>query len=534
MKKIKKYIAALGFITAVVSCDNLQDLNVNPSFPVDVPSQSLMAPIQQQMARGLQFDNRFLGRYVQYFSNATTGNEWDRLGYIANNDQGGEIWRSAYFGIGLNLVRMQEKSVVEERHDITGIAKVIQAWSWQVATDYHSELIAFDQVFTQRMSFDYVAQDKVYAEVLRLINEGVTDLARTDGFVSASYTAVGDKMYNGDRAKWTKFAWGVVARNLNNQINKSTYNPTAVIAACDKSLASNADNALVNFNGTVADDTNFNGPGRNNYANFRQTDFMVRLLNGTVFTGAIDPRMSRILAPSIGLSESAPASPAAPDPTKYTFIGNPLNSTASSTAGPSRIPNLWGTFVAGTATTPGRYIFRDKAHFPIMTAAEIQFIKAEAAFIKGDKALALAAYKKGIDLSIDFVNANTIATTSYPITSNITAAEKATFLTNINVVPAEANLTMSHIILQKYISLFGFGNLEAWTDMRKYKYDNVNIYKTMVIPTGSGLFADNGGKLPYRVRPRFNSEYVWNFAALQAIGADKVDYHTVEMWFSKP
>ena len=93
---------------------------------------------------------------------------------------------------------------------------------------------------------------------------------------------------------------------------------------------------------------------------------------------------------------------------------------------------------------------------------------------------------------------------------------------------------MSHIILQKYISLFGFGDLEAWTDMRKYHYDNINIYKTMNIPSGAGLFADNGGKLPYRVRPRFNSEYVWNFAALKAIGADKVDYHTVEMWFSKP
>ena len=533
MKNIKKYITitALSLLTAVVSCDNLQDLNVNPSFPVDVSAQALLPPIEQQMAVGLQFDNRYLGRYVQYFSNATTGNEWDRYGYIANNDQGGEIWKMAYFALGLNITKMQEKAIAEQRHDITGISKVIRAWSWQVATDYHSELIDFDQVFTQRMSFDYVSQDKVYAEVLRLINEGVADLSRTDGVVSASYTAVGDKMYNGDRAKWTKFAWGVVARNLNNQINKSTYDPAAVIAACDKSLASNADNALINYNGTVSADTNFNGPGRNNYANFRQTDFMVRVMNGTIFTGAIDPRMSRILAPSIGLSETAPASPSNPDPTKYTFVGNPLNTTASTTAGPSRTPNLWGTFVAGTVTTPGRYIFRDKAAFPIMTYAEIQFIKAEAAFIKGDKTLALAAYKKGIEASIDFVNLNTIVSTTYPITSTITAAEKSAFLSNVNVVPTEANLTMSHIILQKYISLFGFGDLEAWTDMRKYHYDTVNIYKTMAFPT---LFADNGGKLTYRVRPRFNSEYVWNFPALQAIGGDKVDYHTVEMWYSKP
>lgn len=534
MKNIKKYIATLGLLTAVVSCDNLQDLNVNPSFPVDVSAQALMPPIQQQMAVGLQFDNRYLGRYVQYFSNATAGNEWDRFGYVANNDQGGDIWKMAYYTLGLNVTRLQEKAVAEERHDITGMAKVIRAWSWQVATDYHSELIDFDQAFTQRMSFDYVAQDKVYAEVLRLVNEGVVDLARTDGKVSASYAAVGDKMYKGDRSKWTKFAWGIVARNLNNQINKSTYDPAAVIAACDKSLASNADNALINYNGSISADANFNGPVRNNMSNFRQTDFMVRVMDGTVFTGAVDPRMSRMLAPSIGLSETAPASAANPDPTKYTFIGNPLSVTASTANGPSRIPNLWGTFLAGSATTPGRYIFRDKADFPLMTYAEIQFIKAEAAFIKQDKALALAAYKKGIEASIDFVNANTVVSTSYPITSTITAAEKTAFLANTNVVPTEANLTMSHIILQKYISLFGFGDLEAWTDMRKYHYDNINIYKTMNIPSGAGLFADNGGKLPYRVRPRFNSEYVWNFAALKAIGADKVDYHTVEMWFSKP
>lgn len=532
MKNIKKYIAAIGLLTAVVSCDNLQDLNVNPSFPVDVSTQALMPAIEQQMAVGLQFDNRFLGRYVQYFSNATTGNEWDRYGYVANNDSGGEIWKMAYFAIGLNLTRMQEKAIAEERHDITGLSKVIRAWSWQVSTDYHSELIDFDQVFTQRLSFDYVAQDKVYAEVLRLLNEGIADLSRTDGKVSSSYTAVGDKMYNGDRAKWTKFAWGVVARNLNNQINKASYNPTAVIAACDKSLASNADNAMISYNGTVSDDSNFNGPSRNNIANFRQTDFMVRTMDGTIFTGAIDPRMSRIIAPSIGTSETAPASPAVPDPTKYTFIGNPLNVTASSTSGPSRIPNLWGTFLTGSVTTPGRYIFRDKAQFPIMTYAEIQFIKAEAAFIKGDKTMALDAYKKGIEASIDFVNANTVVSTTYPITTAISAAEKAAFTANVNVVPVAANLTMSQIILQKYISLFGFGNLEAWTDMRKYHYDNVNIYKTMTFPTS--LFPDNGGKLPYRVRPRFNSEYVWNFASLQAIGGDKVDYHTVEMWFSKP
>lgn len=537
MKNIKTYIAALGLVTTMISCNDLEDINVNPSFPVDVSAPALLPPIEQQMAVGLQFDNRCLGRYIQNFSIATVGalgSEWDRFGYQANSDTGGEIWKMAYFAIGLNLTKLQEKATAEQRHDITGISKVIRAWSWQVATDYHSELIDFDQVFTSRLSFDYVSQDKVYAEVVRLLNEGLVDLDRTDGNVSQTYTASGDKMYGGDRSKWVKFAYGVLARNLNNQINKASYNPDKVIEYCDKSLASNADNALIRYNGTVAADINFYGPGRNNFNTYRQTDFAVRTMDGTLFGNVKDPRISRVLAPSVGQSEIAPASAANPDPSKYTFNGNPLNTTASTVAtNVSRIPNIYGTYVAGTITTPGRYLFRDKANFPLMTYSEIQFIKAEAAFIKGDKAMALDAYRKAIDANIDFVNANTVVSTTFPITSTITAAEKTAFLTNVNIVPAAADLTISHIMLQKYVALFGYGMLETWTDLRKYHY-NTDIYKSMNLSPNGGLFVDNNGKLPYRVRPRFNSEYVWNFDALKAIGADKVDYHTQEMWFSQP
>ncbi|WP_129052760.1 SusD/RagB family nutrient-binding outer membrane lipoprotein [Flavobacterium sp. YO64] len=536
MKNIKTYIAALGLVATMISCNDLEDINVNPSFPVDVSAPALLPPIEQQMAVGLQFDNRCLGRYTQNFSTATAGavgSEWDRFGYQSNSDTGGEIWKMAYFSIGLNLTKLQEKAVSEQRHDITGIAKVIRAWTWQVATDYHSELINFDQVFTSRLSFDYVPQEQVYAEVVRLLNEGLIDLNRTDGSVSQTYTAGGDKMYGGDRSKWVKFAYGVLARNLNNQINKASYNPDKVIEYCDKSLASNADNALIRYNGTVAADINFYGPGRNNFNTYRQTDFAVRTMDGTLFGGAKDPRISRVLAPSVGQSELAPASSTNPDPSKYTFNGNPLNTTASTVAtNVSRIPNIYGTYTAGTITTPGRYIFRDKANFPLMTYSEIQFIKAEAAFIKGDKAMALDAYKKAIDANIDFVNSNTVVSTIFPITSTITAAEKTAFLTNVNIVPTAANLTISQIMLQKYVALFGYGMLETWTDLRKYHY-NPDVYRTMNFTPNGGLFVDNNGNLPYRVRPRFNSEYVWNFDALKAIGADKVDYHTQEMWFSK-
>jgi hypothetical protein len=52
------------------------------------------------------------------------------------------------------------------------------------------------------------------------------------------------------------------------------------------------------------------------------------------------------------------------------------------------------------------------------------------------------------------------------------------------------------------------------------------------LPSAADLFQDNGGKMAYRMRPRFNSEYGWNINELNRIGATTIDYHTKEMWFS--
>lgn len=514
MKNVAKYIAVSIATLLLTACnrDEIADVNINPSFPTVTEPIYLLPNIQASMALGIQYDARYLGKYTQNFSHTSANYIWDQYGYSANSDSGGEIWKMAYYSIGLNLTQAMAVAEKNERHDIVGLSKAIRAWTWQVATDYHSNLIKFDQAFTSRLTFDYGTQEEAYLEVARLAKEGIVDLERTDGKSEPSYTAKGDLIYGGDKAKWIKFAYGVLARNANNLSNKASYSPDKVIEYANKALSSINDDCYVKFSGIANSDTNFFGPSRNNLASFRQTDFVLRAMDGTVFT-AVDPRMANVLSPS----------------GDGVFRGNPLNTTAGTVAA-TRIPNLWGTTSSGNSSTPGRYLFRNTADFPLMTYAEIQFIKAEAAFIKGDKTTALDAYKKGIEASIDMVNRNTVVSTTAPTATLITAAQKATFLSSPNVVPTAANLTIKHIMMQKYVALFGFGYVETWTDLRKYHYDPL-VYETLAIPT---LSADNNGKLAYRVRPRYNSEYVWNFAALQAIGADKPDYHTEEMWFSKP
>jgi hypothetical protein len=169
-----------------------------------------------------------------------------------------------------------------------------------------------------------------------------------------------------------------------------------------------------------------------------------------------------------------------------------------------------------------------------MTYSQLQFIKAEAALRMGAQATALAAYTNAISSHIDFVNARNAEDNQAVI--QITPAEKTAFLASPNIVPAV--LTLSHIMSQKVIAQWAWGHNELWMDMRRYHYTDLDpvsgtqVFRGFAPP--SNLDGSNGGKLVQRIRPRYNSEYVWNSASLDAIGALATDYHTKPLWITQP
>jgi hypothetical protein len=351
-------------------------------------------------------------------------------------------------------------------------------------------------------------------------------LQRTDGAVDQAYLAVGDHLYNGDRTKWLKMAYGLQAMMLNHYSNKSTYAPQAIIAAVDKSFASNLDDAVWQYPAQDPGfgDYNFWGRSRNNITSYRQTQFVVKLMDGTDF-GVVDPRMSRMLAPS------ADGQFRGVDPTVAGY------GAMSTTQQPF---NFFGYSGTGGLGLPSRYIFDDKNKFPFMTYAQLQFVKAEAAFRSGDKATALTAYRNAVSAHIDFVNTKNSEIGSQSATP-ISAAEKAAFLGDTRVMPTDPNkLTLTLIMTQKYIAQWAWGHNEEWMDMRRYHYtDNdpatgTQIFPGYATPTTTILYPDNNGKVAQRIRPRFNSEYVWNIPSLDVIGGRALDYHTKPLWITQP
>ncbi len=540
----KHLLAISALIVLVASCSKkIDEAYQNPNYDVKVAPETLMPQIVASMAgnyggHGPMNDIRYIGAYVQNFAFAGTQSNFDRMGHT-NTDVAQSFWRSHYYDIGQNNVKMIEWALENKQWELAGVGKAIFAWSWLTLTDYHGEVILKDAFNTDLITFKYDTQEEVYAHSRKLAFEALDLLNKTGENGGQAALAKGDAfLYSGDVAKWKKFVYGVLARTHHHLSNKSIYKADSVLYYTNLAMKETGDDALVKFAATsVSATNNFFGPFRNNLGGattasptaIRQSAFIADLMSGLnpAFSGVADPRAIYLLRKnSNGTFKGV-------EPVK----GQLVLAAADRPESFHGLSQATGTVNTAPATDVNcRFIFRNNAPFPVMTASEMAFLRAEAAFLKGDKATALTAYKEGIAKHFDLLMAN--YNTNVPTADLLTTAKRDAFLANTAVVPASANsLTLPMIMLQKYIALWGHGTFETWVDMRRYHYtdkdaNGVQVYTGFTLPATADLFQDNGGKLAYRMRPRFNSEYVWNINELTRIGATSLDYHTKEMWFS--
>jgi len=543
-------LAAASLVFLISGCTKkLDEAFLNPNAAIKQPIEEILPGVISNMAisasangnlYGPMNDGRLVGSYVQFWAVNATLNQSDRMGgATGGSDNLGSIWAMHYYGQGLNISSIIEWGTEQKKWDYVGVAQAIRAWGWLTLTDMHDDVILKEAFRRDLLVFKYDTQEEVYQEVKRLCYEALSNLNKTGDGVNPANLAISDAWGNGgDINKWKRFVYGVLARVSHRITNKASYNPDDVIRFCDSSIQVNSENTNVKFSAAGGYGTfNFmgirrlGGGGTDNTASqtHRQTKFIADLmsgLNGRFPTASIDPRAAYIIR------ENA----------NNTFKGiRPTKGTDGLVANDQPL-SFWGTPFTGSATGTTdancRYIFTNAGPYPVMTASEIQFIKAEALLRKGDPINAVAAYRKGIELNFDLLR--TVFETNVPVASRITNATRDAYLNNSTVVPSAANLTLSHIMLQKFITMYGWGVIETWVDLRRFHYTDLDpanglqVYRDFAPPSGTDLFPDNFGNKVYRARPRYNSEYLYNVAELNRLGAFALDYHTKECWFSKP
>ena len=236
----------------------------------------------------------------------------------------------------------------------------------------------------------------------------------------------------------------------------------------------------------------------------------------------------------------------------------------------------------------GRWLYTNESPYILTTYAELMFNVAEAEWTVGNKSAAYAAWKTAVAADMEFTakylqpgSVNVInekdrdgkyKDITFHVGDKITKAQFNAAAAEYLAGPfvgglAESEFSLSHIMMQKYVHLYPWGSQEAWVDMRKYHYDLVytgeypsfnngwdkdnmynkydsdptKVYKGFYLPysqlTTSTVNEDNNGAPCYRVRPRYNSEYMWNLPGLKAlkpIAGDALDYHCSIPWFAYP
>lgn len=558
---MKNIIFKTGLLAMMVmllgGCKKFLNINSDPDTPQNPSNSSVFPAMLSGIPRGVQFDARYIGKYTQNWLSSASNNAdtWDRMGYLANSDAAGDIWRQTYFGLGGNLEYIIKNGVDKKEYDYTAASVTLKALMFQMAADVHGHII-FDEAFVEgKYYFKFQRQDTVYAGIDSLCRRALTyyDMAAANQVTLAR----ADLSYGGDLNKWKKLTYAIMAKNFHRFANKSggLYKADSVIKYCDLAMSSTDDDFLVPFDASKNDDANFWGTYRNNLASFRQSNFIVKLLDGTTFSGTTeiakrDPRLRHMLSASQDTTNGNGG---------YRGVDAGLGDANSALTGVyavnstnwinarKRVAAPWGDSLYANPSASvfglnyGKFLFKDKAVMPVICYSEIQFIKAEAAFIAGNKPLAYTAYLAGINGHFDFINRGTFPRSNSTLFNGttITAAQRSAYLASTNVKASSDVLTISDIMLQKYIALWGWGWVETWVDMRRYHYNvdldpatSLPVYKNFAIP--ASLFPTNNNKVVHRLRPRYNSEYVWNLGELSRpdIGGNLIDYHTSETWLS--
>ncbi len=553
---LKSLLFLGGFCAlATLSCKKkIDSAYLNPNAPVIVPIETILPGVIGGLTAfnsaagtnyGVQIDDVLLGRYIQYWGSTTAGENYGSMGGTINSDNTGGIWATVYYGHGQNVNRIIQWGTEQQKWDYVGVAQAIRAWDWLELTNQYGDAILKEAFNTSQSQFNYDTQPEFYDSCRAICHRALANLNRTDGNVSPANLAQSDAYFmGGDINKWKKFVYGILARSYIDLSSKGIFTTNSyadsAIKYANLSMTTNADNALATFS-TVNSSNGFNsyfGPTRSNIGTIRQGGYIANLMSGVntgAFTGVNDPRTWYML------SENANGTFKGVAP--WLGVTEYLNGTTPTANYPK---NFWRHPTQNSTTgtnDSAKYVYGNGGPWPMMTASEMQFTLAEAAFRKGDKTTALAAYINGISLNFDML------TTTYsfkiPASKAITPAMKAAYMSNPAIVPAtSAGLTLTRIMLQKYIALYGWGTHQTWTDMRKYHYTDIDVatgnqvYADFITPPTSPinyLVSTNLGEKVYRCRPRFNSEYLYNVPELTRIGAyQNLNYNTFQCWFSIP
>jgi len=419
---MKKLIYTLSLVALFISCDNnLQDYNVDPKNPESVDPAYMFSYAQYNLAKqiGNVDYNHNVSRFWANYATQTTYIQESSYD-AANRDIGGSIFDNIYTENLLELKKAKETLAAEvvgdaqvaEKNNKLALITILEVYAYQYLVDNFGNVPYTEALDINNITPKYDNDEFVYGEIIKELDKAI-------GMLTTSEPSFGgaDLIYNGDVAKWKKFAHSLQLKLGTRLSDQNSAESTRLIQAAVAGgvFTSNNDNPQFNYTGVQP----YVNPIYDYFViDSRNSDFVATEDFIALLEGLADPRLD-------------------------VYYDDNLTG--------GMIGGVYGA--AGNAYSELTHFnpaFSDDKLFPttLMEYSTVCFELSEAAargIIGNDPS---EEYENGIQASFDDLGIS---------------SEAAAYITT---VPYDASDYLASIAMQKYISLFHNGH-EAWTEARR-------------------------------------------------------------------
>lgn len=451
MKNIKHIVVA-AFLTvgvlSISSCKKFYDINTDPDAVLGAPIDQQLTSLTVNLAFYAGSDmNRNTSLIMQQFSGQSSGTQnatqlYER--YLIQGADENNAWSSMYATILNDAENIINQGTAQGSPHYSGVAKIMKAYAYQISVDIWGDIpFSESQKLTENLQPKYDPSEQIYKNLITLLDQGI---AEVNAPASNKSPDINSTIFPGDfantKANWIKFANTL---KLRMYLHYSEKDPAFAKAQIDQLIASSAtffasndDSFQMSFVG---------GAGRRNPIDAYEVartgylvanNFMVTMMNTNV-----DPRR----------------------PLYFTQFpaGSGLYKGSVSGAAPSQAYSKIGLYLRGGTGN----VFNGTAPIRMLTFAEYNFIRAEAALRFSSAGSAQTFFQAGIKASMD--------------DAGVAAGDRDVYIAAHGALTGTPAQQLQQIINEKYIASFGVIG-EPWTDWRRTGYPAIAIAAEAVVP----------------------------------------------------
>lgn len=445
-------LSAIGLSTG---CRKYLDVNSNPNIATTTNPELLLPSAQVQIAVAMGVDLHTNGNFwSQYWTQSPSASQYKDLDQYqpTGNDYDRE-WAQFYSGALMDLKKLQQIAIQQQKPQYVAIAKLMTAYTFQVITDVWGDVPFTDALKGEIssgvvLSPKYDRQAMIYDSLLAMTDEGLALINTAD----TKKPTTDDLIFGGNMTTWRKFGNTL---KLKLYMRLSEVNPAKAKAGIEALVNGNnlflgaAENAQVNFYSTSGNRNPL--AGEITALNYTQN----QVASATAIENLMandDPRIDVFYEPAFdGICND------------LGYIGlkqGDYNASASlriSAPGPITGGN------ADVSCTVSAVAAR-RAPVRLLMGYESLFLQAEAA-ARGyttSGAPADSLFRSAVRANFVYLGLTAAAANTY-----MAGSTWGSYPTSGSVADQ-----VKQIITQKWFSMTGIQGLEAWTEQRRTGYPN--------------------------------------------------------------